>query len=805
MTGARPLLLAAAATILAGCAAQEPAGTDETLQLIPRPGKVGASSGSFSLRPSTRIAARGGDDVRWIGAWLADLLARTAQPGIQIAADDAAAASNVILLEIAPLPGNDDDEGYRLEVSPEKIVVTANAPAGLFYGAVSLWQLATASAPADRAIRIPAVVIDDAPRFAWRGLMLDVARHYLPPTFIKQMLDWMALHKLNVLHWHLTDDQGWRLQIEALPRLTGVGAWRVPAGRATAADIDPATGEPRRYGGFYTPDEVREIVAYAARRHITVVPEIEMPGHAQAAIAAYPELGTGGARPGVSSDWGIHDQLFNVDESTFDALETILAEVLALFPSRYIHVGGDEAVKQRWAASDRVQERLRELGVGTEAELQSWFIKRIERYLRAHGRKLIGWDEILEGGIAPQATVMSWRGVAGAVEAASLGHDAVLAPGPTLYFDHRQSRLGTEPPGRGTVVTLEDVYRFNPVPEKLDRDERRHVLGLQANLWSEHIRTEERLAYMAFPRAAALAEVAWSEPDALDWPDFVGRLPAHFERYRLLELPFATSAFDVRVTATPAGQGGGARVELATQSGRGDVRYTLDGSAVNRESAPYSGPLQVPAGAVLAAATFLDGRRVSRPVRESVDRLTRRRASHELTLCSERLVLSLEDDAPLAGARSVFLVDIMNPCWIWPDADLSAVTRIEAGVGQVPFNFQLGADRDRIELREPATEAGELEVRANGCDGRLIAILPLREAAQADGVSALSQALPRQPEGKTDLCFRFTASALDPLWVLDWVGFAGETGANETGFAGGTGSSETGFARESGRSGAAAR
>lgn len=775
MTFGRIAVLAAACCLLPTCAVDEPRSpAADAVPIIPRPMHVETSSGPFLLRPSTRIVVPDVDEVRWTGVWLADLLAKTAMVGIGVADASAAPESDVIRLQIGDLPQESGREAYRLEVTSAAITVTANDPAGVSYGAVSVWQLATASEPADGAITIPAISIDDAPRFPWRGLMLDSARHYLPPPFIKKMIEWMALHKLNVLHWHLTDDQGWRLAIPGYPRLTEVGAWRVPAGRAAANDIDPATGQPRQHGGYYTADEVRDLVAYALRRNVTIVPEIDMPGHAQAALAAYPELGVGEPPAGVSSDWGIHDYLFDVEESTFEALETILGEVLDLFPSSYIHVGGDEAVKTRWENSERVQARIDELGLANETELQSWFIKRIERFLAAHGRKLIGWDEILEGGIAPEATVMSWRGVDGALEAASLGHDAVLTPSPTLYFDHFQSRLAGEPPGRGGVVSLADVYAFEPIPEGLDEDERRHVLGVQANLWSEHIRLPARVAYMAFPRAAALAEVAWSPPERLDWTNFVSRLPVHFERYRSLDVPFATSAFDVRVMADwrPAED---IEVELSNQSGLGTIRYTSDGSAVTGSSPPYTEPLRLPADAELAAATFLDGRRVSRRAGGRVGRMASIRWSHQLELCTERLVLSLEDDAPLeADKRGVFLVDIMNPCWIWRDADLSGVARIEVSVGQVPFNFQLGADRDKIELAAPQSAAGELLVRANGCDGEPIAVLPLADAALTEGLRILSQELTDPPEGKADLCFRFTASGLDPMWVIDWVGLPRE-------------------------------
>jgi hexosaminidase len=744
-----------------------------TPAIIPLPNRVESSEGAFEVRPSTQIAVAGGE-ARWIADWLADLLRRT--PGLNLRVGHVGdrpslPSSDVILFELGTLRDDPVPESYRLEVSPERIVVSANDAAGLFYGAVSVWQLASANAN-DGApippISIPALTIDDAPRFSWRGLMLDVARHYVAPQYIEQLIDWMALHKLNVLHWHLTDDQAWRLQIRAFPRLTEVGAWRIPAGAAARQDIDPATGEPRRYGGFYTQEEIRGLVAYAAKRHVTIVPEIEMPGHAQAAIAAYPQLGVGDVHPGVSSDWGIHHYLFNVEESTFAALETILGEVLELFPGQYVHVGGDEAVKEQWIASARVQQRMLELGVGSETELQSYFVKRIEAFLRDHGRRLIGWDEILEGGIAPEATVMSWRGIDGAIEAARLGHDAVVSPWPVLYFDNRQSTLASEPPGRGSVVSLEDVYRFEPLPQPLAEAGEQHVLGLQANLWSEHIRTEERLAYMTFPRAAAVAEIAWSQSERLDWTHFVQRLAAQFDRYRSLGLPFATSAFDVQLTASD-GESAGVAVELSNQSGIGQIRYTIDGSSVAADSAQYAKALILPAETELRAATFLDDRQMSREVRTIAGRTARHRSSQELKLCTENLALSLEDDAPIAGGRSVFLIDVMNPCWIWKDADLSSVTHLKVAVGQVPFNFQIGADRDKIRLAESASTAGELQVRAGACEGDLVATLPLQDATRSNGVSVLQTELSWSPAAPTDLCLRFTGEELDPMWAIDWI------------------------------------
>lgn len=728
--------------------------------VIPAPASVEAVPGGFLYTPDTRIVAANDDSgTREVAAWLTERL-HESLPDTAVRGEPKARGSIVLSLEASP--EQQGPEAYTLSVGTDGIAVRANQPAGLFYGAVTAWQLVTAGRREDGGMRVPAVRIVDFPRFRWRGLMLDPARHFIPPDAVRRMIDWMALHKLNVLHWHLTDDQGWRLEIEQYPRLTGVGAWRTPAHASPDASPD------RRYGGYYTQDQVREIVDYAARRHVTIVPEIEMPGHAQAAIAAYPVLGTGDA-PRVSPDWGIHNYLFNVEEDTFEVLENVLDEVLALFPGEYIHVGGDEAVKKRWKRSERVQARMRELGVADETGLQSWFIRRIEAYLNRHGRRLIGWDEILEGGLAPNATVMSWRGVDGALEAAGQGHDTVLTPAPTLYFDHRQSALPGEPPGRGPVITLADVYAFDPLPDGLEAGERRHVLGVQANLWSEHIRTPERLAYMAFPRAAAVAEIAWSPAESGSWAGFLERLAVQFDRYRSLGMPFATSAFDVRVEAAYVDDSDDAVIELSNQAGFGTIRYSTDGSEVTPQSDRYDAPLTLRSSATLATAVFHDGIELSRTRHGGVDLLAARRYSQQLELCSAGIVLQLEDDAPAEGKRSVFLVDIMNPCWVWPDADLSRVQRIDVAVGQLPFNFQIGDLREQIELRRPEAEGGELEVRAGGCGGDVVAKLPLHEAAGNEAVTTLSAGLEGTPDSRADLCFRFHTTTLEPMWAIEHV------------------------------------
>jgi len=674
----------------------------DAASVIPRPQSVTAAAGDFRITTGTTILIPRGDaEAARAASHFADLMRRTR--GLELTVREGGQGAGAIVFRRATGMAAD---AYGLTVSPRGAVVTATDFGGFLYGGISLWQLATAT-EGQGPTSIRATAIQDAPRFGWRGLMLDSARHYQSPEFIKGFIDWMALHKLNVFHWHLTDDQAWRLEIKRYPRLTEIGAWRVPAGAAAQADIDPATGQPRLYGGFYSQGTVRDIVAYAAARNIVVVPEVDVPGHASAAIAAYPELGVtdapGAAVPAVPADWGVYPTLFNVEDSTLTFFEQVFDEVMDLFPGEYVHIGGDEAVKDQWKGSPRTQERMRELGLADEHELQSWFVERLEKHLNANGRRLIGWDEILEGGLAPNATVMSWRGVDGAIEAARLGHDAVMTPGPTLYFDYRQSPTDGAP-GRGVVSSLEDVYRFDPTPDALTPEQARRVIGVQANLFTEHMRTEDRVEYQAFPRVSALAEVAWTGHDRMDWTDFQTRLQPQLARYRTLGIDYATS------------------------------------------------------GLAPAPAMPADGQR---------------RFDHQMKMCSEGLVLSLIDDAPLEGERPAFMMDIMNPCWIYQSADLTGGKRIEIAVGQVPFNFQIGADRNNIRLLTPHTPEGELQIRIDGCEGEPVLSLPLAAAAADHGVTVLSAQLPAR-DGAHDLCLRFAQPGLDPMWGVDWVRVGGD-------------------------------
>jgi hexosaminidase len=698
--------------------------SESDINVIPRPAQIEARPGGFAIRAGTRLIIPRDRRAARVALYFADLIEKT--HGIRlVTASGSGATSGAITFQRRTRGGVHDanaaglsPEAYALEVSPDRVVLSASDARGLLYAAVTLWQLSTPS-PTTEVLVVPSVKILDAPRFAWRGLMLDSARQYQSPEFILRFIDWMALHKLNVLHWHLTDDQAWRLEIKKYPRLTSVGAWRVPAGAAPAADIDPATGRPRLYGGFYSQETVRKIVAHASDRNVTIVPEIDMPGHATAAVVAYPRLASVAPAPAVvPSDWGVYSNLYNADESTFEFLEDVLGEVVQLFPGKFVHIGGDEAVKDQWKASPHVQQRMRELGVSNEAALQRYFVERIGKFLTAHHRRLIGWDEILEGGIPPDATIMSWRGVDGAYAAAAAGHDAVLSPSPVLYFDNRQGAADVQP-GRGHVVSLEDVYKFDPMPASLAPDSRQHILGLQANIWTEHIRTEERVEYMTFPRAAAVAEVGWSAAGCINWDSFLSRLPEQFRRYEMVGIRPSRDVLEGDVRHAP----------------EGDVRHAPEGD-VRRDVNPE---LRAP------------------------------RSSHELKSCTDKVVLSLEDDAPLAGQRASFLVDIMNPCWIYPAVDLSEAKGMVAAVGQLPFNFQLGADVHGIKLNRPQTPSGELEVRIDGCDGERIAVLPLQPATANNAVTELPAEKFTRHSGTHDLCLKFTQRSLDPMWVLDWV------------------------------------
>ena len=513
----------------------------QTLSIVPRPAQVRLQSGHFALSKSTVIVAdQSNDRATAVASSLAGRLRAATGYPLKMKDVKGAPKSDAIVLALGA-DASFAREGYQIDVSTSRVRLTASEWPGLLYAAESFLQMlppeAYCSEPKTRVSwRVPCAVVKDAPRFTWRGMHLDVSRHFFPKEFIYTYIDMLAMHKLNVFHWHLVDDQGWRLEIKKYPRLTEVGAWRVDReDQWWNARQAQQEGEKATYGGFYTQDDVRSIVAYAASKNITVVPEIEMPAHVTSALAAYPQFScTGGpftVPPG--GVWPLTDIYCAGNDSTFIFLEEVLAEVIDLFPSTYIHIGGDEATKTEWEECDKCQDRIDAEGLADEAELQSYFVRRIEKYLISKGRRLIGWDEILEGGLAPEATVMSWRGVAGGIEAARSGHDAVMTPTSYCYFDYYQGRQDLEPLAIGGYVPLSMVYSYEPVPESLTQEEAKHILGAQANLWTEFIPTPEHAQYMTLPRMAAIAEVAWSPKEGKEWTDFARRIGQQIRRYAL--------------------------------------------------------------------------------------------------------------------------------------------------------------------------------------------------------------------------------------------------------------------------------
>jgi hexosaminidase len=590
-----PSLLGATLLACAGC------GPDaDPAPLVPRPAEIAVRAGGLDLKNGVGLSVSDPDDADLLR--LAELLAieLRAGTGLPVSFVDAGAADIRLSLdpdwhapyEVIRSPIG-RDESYRLTSGRGGIDIRAGTHAGLFYGTRTLLQLMPAAH--EGTVTVPLIEITDHPRFPYRGLHLDVARHFFPPEFVKRYIDLLARYKLNVFHWHLTDDQGWRLQIDRYPRLTEVGAWR----EETLLDkrFDPYVGDGVPHGGFYTKDEVRDIVAYAAQRYVTVIPEIEMPGHAVAALAAYPALGCTPGPFEVATGWGVMEDIYCPHERTFAFLEGVLDEVMELFPSPYIHVGGDEAPKRRWRESPVAQEVMRRENLADELELQSWFIRRIESYLAAHGRRLIGWDEILEGGLAPRATVMSWRGVEGGVAAAREGHDVIMTPTSHMYFDYYQSRrVESEPLAIGGYLPLETVYAFEPIPVALSPVEARHVLGAQGNVWTEYLKTPERVEYMAYPRTLALAEVAWTPPGLRSWSSFVERLPGALGQLDALgvayRIPEPVGLEDRLTTADRV------RVELRSPLPGVEVHYTLDGEDPSARSPVYRHALELPVDSV---------------------------------------------------------------------------------------------------------------------------------------------------------------------------------------------------------------
>ena len=567
------------------------------LPLIPQPKELTPNKGTFTLNQGTLLLVATSESDAEIELFNQFLQSNY---GFQLKkTNNSKSLLNTIQIQVENPKGNDSGS-YQLDVKAQHVRIAAKSNLGLFYAFQTLQQLF----PLEKgsAFKIPCLSIKDQPQFQWRGMHLDVCRHFFPTEFIKKYIDYLALYKMNTFHWHLTDDQGWRIEIKKYPNLTEVGTWR---NGSMIGHYTDQTFDNIRYGGFYTQEEIKEIVAYAKERHITIVPEIEMPGHALAALASYPEFSCTGGPFEVGKTWGVLEDVFCPKDETFTFLENVLSEVMALFPSEYLHIGGDESPKVRWKSCPHCQKRIKEEHLKDEHELQSYFIRRIEKFVNSKGRKIIGWDEILEGGLAPNAAVMSWRGTEGGIAAAKQKHFVVMSPGSHCYFDHYQGEPKNEPIAFGGYTNVEKVYSFNPIPKELSAEESKYILGAQANLWTEYINTPEHVEYMLFPRIAALSEVVWGTSNPDNYKEFEKRLMQHFEMYDKKGINYSKAIFEVTSKVQPAENGVAFELKSANSTG---IKYTTDGSEPNVNSIVYEKPILVTSNQTIKAAYFEDGK-----------------------------------------------------------------------------------------------------------------------------------------------------------------------------------------------------
>jgi hexosaminidase len=592
-------------------------GQNQPINIIPQPAEMQSAPGIFLLTKSSTISY----DSQEAGK-AAELLAQKLNVATGFAIKPQQGTTGSIKFNLNKVQvGKLGKEGYSLTSSPQEVIITANQPAGLFYGMQTLLQMLPkeieSKVPVTMEWPVPAVRINDYPRFGWRGLMLDVSRNFFSKEDVKKYIDQMARFKYNTFHWHLTDDNGWRIEIKSLPRLTEVGAWRVPRYGQFGARAEPKPGEKATVGGFYTQQDIKEIVQYATDRYITIVPEIDVPGHSMAAIAAYPDLSctkdpNTKVNPGSNfSEWYgdgkfkmfLDNTLNPSDEKVYEFLDKVFTEMAVLFPNPYIHAGGDECYKGFWTQDPGCQDLMKKMNMTKPEELQSYFMKRVETILKSKGKKLIGWDEILEGGLAPEATVMSWRGVKGGIEAAKLGHDVVMTPTTFAYIDYQQGEQSIEPPIYAGL-RLNTCYSFNPVPEGVDA---KYILGGQGNLWTEQITNLRHAEYMTWPRGWALAEDFWSPNATKNWTGFIKRVENQFSRSEIEGINYSTAVYDAIINIS--GKEGSLKAELKTEIPGLDIYYSVDGSMPNQYSSKYSRIIDIPEGPVtLRVVTYRNGK-----------------------------------------------------------------------------------------------------------------------------------------------------------------------------------------------------
>ncbi len=587
----------------------------QPINIIPQPAEVQPQEGYFELTRTTQIiftssSLQDADFVGLAQEILQDASGLTISPAKEADPDQ---TGNIQIRLNRPFVSSLGTEGYSLKIQEDGVFLSANTTAGLLYGIQSIWQLLTAA----DAATLPCMQITDYPRFGWRGLHLDVSRHFMPVEFIYKFIDYLALHKMNVFHWHLVDDQGWRIEIKKYPKLTEIGAWRADREHlGWDARKAPLQGDEPLYGGFYTQEEVKAIVAYAAKRNVTIVPEIEMPAHLMSALAAYPQYSCTGEFIPVPSGgvWPITHIACAGNDEVFDFLEGVLSEVMQLFPSTFIHIGGDEATKTEWQKCERCQARIQEEQFKDEHELQAYFIERIERFLNQNGRDLIGWDEILEGGLDPSAAIMSWRGSEPGIKAAKAGHNVVMSPGTHCYFDHYQGNPSLEPKAWGGFTTLKKVYHYEPIPAELTAEEATHIIGVQANVWTEFMPDGKQVEYMIMPRMSALSEVVWSPKASRDWSSFSQRMDTQYARYRKMGVNYATSAFQVSIAPIMNPDDKSIEITLSSDALNPDIRYTLDGSTPNADSSKYVSPFRIDQTTMVKAVAVKDGENLTEPL-----------------------------------------------------------------------------------------------------------------------------------------------------------------------------------------------
>ncbi len=747
-----------------------------TWSLLPQPTDLRpAASGIVRIVDGGRVAVRGADSeaLRAIADRFIGLVADTRGLRFQPAA--ATEADAAITFEVDPQATVVGDSGYRIVVGAGGIRVIARSPAGAFYAGVTVWQLLTPPGwTRGTAAEVAEGVIDDHPRFAWRGLLLDSGRHFQSVADIERLIGWMSLDKLNVLVWHLTEDQGWRLEVPRYPELTRTGACR----KAVGLDIELTGAADRPYCGFYSEADVAEIVRYAGARFITVVPEIDLPGHSQAAVAAYPWLGVTGERPPVWTDWGISPWLLKPDERTLQFVDDVLDEVMALFPSQYISIGGDEAEKQQWNASPELRAQLERLGLANMDQLQGWFTAQVADHLVKHGRTPVGWDDEVAAGVTlPRSqVVMSWHGSDGervARAAIVQGHDVVLTPQESLYFDYYQSNLPDEWAGQPPMTSVQQAYDTAVVPAGASAAEATRVIGVQGSLWTEFMPDFARDQHALYPRIAALSELGWSAASDHEWNGFLDRLPAELARYRALHIGYADGAFAPAFEIS-SGREGTLRVALSNQAAFGDIRYTTDGSAPAATSARYVRPLEVSAAAriTLRAATFGPGGfGLAEPRARLLDAsAVLSRDGSELASCSERPGMRLDGSRPAEGPRPVYTAYVGDMCWQWRGAP-RPTGHVALRVERVAWRF--GDEAAAAVVRPKASTAGEFEIHAGTCTGPRLARLPLAPAIRGEGQSELTARISEAaPGGPRDLCIFATGDPREGQWVLGRVAFS---------------------------------